>query len=163
MLKKIVDRVRKNHGIEHGTVTILLEEGARPPLGGYSVPGGFFVFGKIPRETLTDAVSRAHSRMIGGDSELAISPYCGTNLATGALIGNLMAKILFKKAPAKTRGALIGLATVVGAFTLGRPIGILLQRKFTVLSEVRDVEVVNISSFSIGSFTFYKVSTRFDD
>ena len=60
-------------------------------------------------------------------------------------------------------GILVGLATVAGAFTLGRPVGLVLQRKFTVLSEVSEVKVANVSGFSIGSFSIYKVTTQFGD
>ena len=85
-----IRRVRQNHGLEHATVTVLLERGVRPPLGGYSTAGGFFIFGRASSETVSDAVYEALARMKEGQKELAVSPYCGTNLATGALLAGLL-------------------------------------------------------------------------
>ena len=78
-------------------MTILLENGVRPPMGGYSVPSGFFIFGRVSRDSLIGAVDQAYRRMSDGEGQLAISPYCGTNLATGAIIGNLAANVMLKR------------------------------------------------------------------
>ena len=41
-----ISAVRKNHGLEHATVSLLLERGTSAPMGGYSVPGGFIIWGE---------------------------------------------------------------------------------------------------------------------
>ena len=69
MLSELLKKVRRNHGLEHATVAILLEKGVRPPMGGYSVPGGFFIFGRIPTELVSEAVTEAFDRMSSGQRD----------------------------------------------------------------------------------------------
>ena len=49
-----IDRIRKNHSLEHATVARLgvLERGTSPPTGGYSLPGGFVIWAKTSERTI---------------------------------------------------------------------------------------------------------------
>ena len=85
-LLRPLDRVRRNHALEHATIAVLIENGVRPPLAGYSVPGGFLVYGRVSTEMLSAASSQALDRLQSGERELAISPYCGSNLVVGAVL-----------------------------------------------------------------------------
>ena len=87
LASRLLNNVRRNHALEHGTVTMLLEAGARTPLGGYSTSGGFFIFGRASLEEVRTAAQEALASLQSGREELAISPHCGTNLATAALLG----------------------------------------------------------------------------
>ena len=62
MLRDVISRVRRNHALEHGTISLLLQRGMKPPLGGYSTPGGFFVFGGTTSTDVSDAAVEALSR-----------------------------------------------------------------------------------------------------
>ena len=39
----VIDRTKQNHAIEHATIAMLLEMGARSPLAGNAIPGRFLV------------------------------------------------------------------------------------------------------------------------
>lgn len=146
MLTEIIRRVRRNHALEHATVTLMLEEGVRGPLGGYSTPYGFFIIGRISTEQLTRIVEEALARLSGGQREMAISPHCGTNLAVGAIISGLLTRMVMgrRKTNRRKRVPLVLGAVVVGAL-LSRPVGNAIQRRYTTLSEMGGLQVVSIS------------------
>ena len=160
MIGDRVRRVRQNHGIEHATVAILLERGVRPPLGGYSTPGGFFIFSRASTEELADVAGQALHRLQAGTRELAVSPYCGTNLAVGALLAGMVSAVImgrgekrFQRIPAAALGIIV--ATLVS-----RPLGNALQRRYTTLAEVEDVEITGIRRLWGGAYTLHRISTR---
>ena len=97
MASSILDSVRRNHALEHATVTMLLEARSPTPLGGYSTPGGFFIFGRASLEEVHAAAQKALASLQAGRAELAISPHCGTNIATAALLGGLLARAILAR------------------------------------------------------------------
>ena len=143
MAATLLNSVRRNHALEHGTVTMLLEAGARTPLGGYSTSGGFFIFGRASLEEVRAAAQEALASLQSGREELAISPHCGTNLATAALLGGLLAKAILARGRWIFRLPM-AMAAVVGAGLLSRPIGNWLQRRFTTLAELDGVEITRV-------------------
>ncbi|MDA0770340.1 MAG: DUF6391 domain-containing protein [Chloroflexi bacterium] len=147
MIENLIRRVRRNHALEHATVTLLLERGMTPPLGGYSTPGGFFIFGRVPTDLLQEVVTKALAELNGGNKELAISPHCGTNLAAGTLIGVLLANaILGKRREGRLRRIPLAVTGLVLGVALGRPVGNVLQRRYTTLAQMDGLEVGGITS-----------------
>ena len=53
----IFSRIRRNHGLEHATLTTLAGRFPRRPLAGYSDPGGFWIVGNVETEALADAAT----------------------------------------------------------------------------------------------------------
>ena len=157
MKLEIVRRTRKNHALEHATIAVLMERGARPPLAGYSTPGGFFVYGSVSREEVTSAASEALGRLRAGHRELAISPYCGTNLVAGALLAGLLTGIAVRSSRSKLRRVPVVAAALVGSTFLGRPLGTLVQRHYTTLPDLRGAEITGVGSFRLGGHTFHRV------
>jgi len=151
MFKDVIRRVRRNHALEHATVTLLLKRGIVPPLGGYSTPGGFIIVGRVPTDLLQEVVAEALEGLTAGDEELAISPHCGTNLATGVLVGVFLANtILGKRRKGRMKRlpfAVLGLAVGVA---LGRPIGTVIQRKYTTLAQMDGLKVERVFSLWSG-------------
>lgn len=145
MIQHILRRVRRNHALEHATVTLMLEEGVSGPLGGYSTPWGFFIVGSLSSEQLTRIVGQALENLSAGHSEMAISPHCGTNMAIAALIsGALTRVVLGKKRQGRwKRLPLVLVAVVVGA-VLSRPLGAVIQRRFTTLADMEGLEVIAV-------------------
>ncbi|MSQ10931.1 MAG: hypothetical protein EXR52_08025, partial [Dehalococcoidia bacterium] len=87
-LQKIA-ATRRNHAVEHGTVTVLLERhGFKRSLAGRSNSRGFYIFGQVEPDDLRSAADEALHRMQQGEGTLAVSPFCGTTIAvTGILAG----------------------------------------------------------------------------
>ena len=78
---------RRNHALEHATLHVLAQEYPNRMLGGHSNPTGFFILGDVPMEAVADAATEALRRLRLGESQLAIHPGCGTNMATSILLG----------------------------------------------------------------------------
>ena len=145
MIQDTLGLVRRNHALEHATVTLMLEEGVRGPLGGYSTPWGFFIIGKLSTEQLTRIVNEALERLDAGYSEMAISPHCGTNMAVAALFSGALTRLaLGKRRRGRWKRLPLALGAVVVGALLSRPVGNALQRRFTTLSDMNGLEVVSI-------------------
>ena len=158
---QLVKRTRRNHALEHATVELLLEDGLRPPVGGYSFPSGFFIFGRVGTEQLSARAIEAQSLLDEGQARLAISPYCGTNLAASVLLaGVLINAILGPKRRRSYRRLPLAIVAGIGAAIVGRPIGMALQ-KYTTLAALDALEITGVHRLgSIGGFSIHKVSTH---
>ena len=64
MIQETLRRVRRNHALEHATVTLMLEEGVGGPLGGYSTPWGLLHSGQS-----IDRAAASHRRRGAGQPE----------------------------------------------------------------------------------------------
>ena len=74
MIYKFLNAIRKNHAMEHATISLLLEEGkVKPPIAGYATPFGFFVLGKVDSNALDEAVNSAIIRLKDGEADLAVA------------------------------------------------------------------------------------------
>ncbi len=145
MIQETLRRVRRNHALEHATVTLMLEEGVGGPLGGYSTPWGFFIVGNLSTEQLRRIVGEALGSLRAGQSEMAISPHCGTNMAVAAIISGALTRLVLgrRKSGRWKRLPLVMGAVVVGA-ALSRPVGNAIQRRYTTLPEMDGLEVVDV-------------------
>ena len=163
MLRDVISRIRRNHAIEHATVSLLMARGIKPPLGGYSTAGGFLIIGGVTLEEVSEAARAALGRLKGGESGLAVSPFCGTNLVTGALLAGAAAALVMGNSKGKRLQRLpsVGMAAVI-ATMLARPIGNALQRRYTTLSDARGVEIDGVRQVCAGPLRVHRVSTRME-
>ena len=81
----LVGAIRRNHALEHATMQVLAEKYKGVPMAGLSNSQGFLLIADLPTEIVTDAALEAERRLKAGESQLAIHPHCGTNLAAPAL------------------------------------------------------------------------------
>ena len=153
----LIDRVRRNHAIEHATIAILAARGHRPPMGGYSTPGGFWVYGSIPSDDVAGAATEAVARLRAGEDRLAVSPYCGTNLAVGIAGAVLLAGLVRKRVSSRSARVPLVAAAVLGAVLLRRPLGMAAQRELTTLAEVGEAEVTGVRRMSLGRHVLHRV------
>ncbi len=138
-----LDKTRRNHGLEHATVALLLERGVSPPMGGYSLASGFVIWSTASPEIVADTARQALRLMKSGHAHLAVSPFCGTNLVVGALIGGLAALIASGGKRGFWAGVRGAIAAAVASSLLSRPVGRFVQRRFTTLPDVRRVRIVS--------------------
>jgi len=138
-----VDRVRRNHALEHAAITIITERHPDVLLRGRSNSKGFFIFGTVETAELRSAVEEALARMRGGEVELAIHPRCGTNLAVAGILSGLSAAAASNLRPRQNRWGYAILAAI-GALMLAPRVGFEMQRHITTLADLGDLRVTRV-------------------
>jgi hypothetical protein len=155
----MINRTRQNHALEHGTISVLLERSARTPLGGNAAPGGFFVYGQVATDDLASAAEEALRRLQAGQRELAVSPFCGTNLVVGALLAGVLSGIIMGRSKGRVGRVPLLATAILGSMLVGRPLGGAVQRRYTTEANVGDVSIAGIRCFRPGRYTVHYVRT----
>jgi hypothetical protein len=162
MLSQSLNRIRRNHGLEHATIHVLSETHRQFSAQGNSTLRGFHlnVYGDISEADVAAAVDEALHRLQQGQSHLAVHPNCGTVLVTTAVMSTLAAmaplaleqrrdpdgKHVWNALP----GAMIG---VVAALLVSRPVGMRLQERYTVDGRPGDLRVDSVRRVAPGLVT----------
>ena len=125
-----ISRIRRNHGLEHATLTILSRMRPSISLAGYSYPGGFLIVGDVETADLQAAVQDALNRLNKGEHHLAVHPNCGTNFITSGLLAGIMAWLGMaggkdKKERRSRLPLVISLVTI--SLIYSRPLGPIIQ------------------------------------
>ena len=144
--------IRRNHAVEHGTVEVLLGRRSPTPLGGLATPWGFFVVGPVAADMVEDAASEALERLRDGEADLAVSPYCGTNLVVGAVIAGAVAALLTRRSTGRLRHVRAAAAGMLVAALLRGPVGKEVQRRLTTLAYVGSLGIRSVRSVRLGGY-----------
>lgn len=140
----LVLRLRRNHGLEHGTIHMLNRQ--RFVLSGVSTLSGFVLVGDVPTDKVSKAAEEALRRFGRGEAGLAVHPNCGTNLVvTAALMASIGAAGFVGTSPRQAweRFSLVLLAMLFAAmFSL--PMGLAVQRHFTTTGDMGDLELLGV-------------------
>ncbi len=138
---------RRNHAVEHATLKILARKYEDKNLAGHSNPTGFFLFGDMTTPDIRNAIDEAMKRLRAGESDLAIHPGCGTNLATSMLLPATFAWVPFQGTRSlRWRLLLIPVALTFALFgyLLSKPLGPWLQRNVTTEADLGNLQLVEI-------------------
>lgn len=143
---------RRNHALEHAAVAVLLERSGFPrSLAGRSNSRGFHIFGDVSTEELRSAVDEALHRMKQGEAHLAVSPFCGTNIAVTGTLAALATMLVLggrsrvSRLPSAITGGML-------AMLVGQPLGRLTQKYFTTSPDVARLQVRSITHGGWGPF-----------
>lgn len=144
-----LDRIRRNHGLEHATLHVLSERFPRQPFAGHSNLNGFWIVGDLSTEDLRAAVLEALQRLQRGEAHWAVHPNCGTNYVTsGVLAGGAAAlAMLGGKQRLQDRLERIPLAMLLAtlALIIAQPLGLLLQAQVTTSGRADHMQVLEIT------------------
>ena len=157
MLSRFVADVRRNHALEHATVSILLGRvGPDLRVAGRASRDGFFLYADAPQALLAECVNEALTRLQRGEAFWAVTPHCGTNIATAGILAGLGSAIALGNGKRSDRlgGAMVA---SMAAIIISQPIGRLIQKHITTSPDLEGVEVVSIET---KNQKFYKVRTR---
>jgi hypothetical protein len=159
----VIDRTRRNHGLEHATITLLSQKQRGLSLAGRSTPRGFYLYGEVSTDSVHEAVHDALRRMKNGERHLAVHPNCGTNFVVAGLAAALAAFLGFVgardwKARAERLPLVASLATL--ALIFAQPVGLTLQRDVTTSGDMREMEVVSITRWMMGLVPVHFVTTH---
>lgn len=170
MLKNIIQRTRRNHGLEHASIHMLSEKHKGFGVQGNSTHNGFYlnIYGDVPAEDIATAVHEALHRMKNGQEELALHPNCGTVLLTTATMATLTGQLVFsleqkrqRRHQLDTMGFLNVLPTavlgVVFALIASRPLGMYFQ-SYTTTGKMADLKIIDIKPINPSPIThFFRV------
>jgi len=161
MLGKIVGTVRRNHALEHATIAVLLQRiGHDVRMVGRATNDGYYLYADVPTDLLESATNEALQRMKSGEGHLAVSPFCGTNLAVaGALAGVASIVTMGQGGRRSEKVPNVILASML-AVLAAQPLGRIVQRYLTTSPDLADTEIVGIKAGGRGGAKFHKVLTR---
>jgi len=159
----MLSRIRRNHGLEHATLTILSQYFPHHHLAGYSFPGGFFLLGDIPTEQVRQAVVQALVRMNNGERSLAVHPNCGTNYVVAGFVAGTLAWLGLAGAKDKRerieRLPLVLTLAILG-LVISQPLGPKIQERITTSGDPQGLSVVDIFPLRFGRFSLHRVTTQ---
>ena len=143
----LILETRRNHALEHATIHLLSRKHPVKRMAGHSNPTGFFLLGDLTTQQVWECATEAHARLNAGESELAIHPGCGTNMATTALLSATFAWVPLRGARSNLwRILLIPLALTLAlvGYSLSRPLGPWLQEHVTTEADLGSMQIVDI-------------------
>jgi hypothetical protein len=155
---RMINRTRRNHGLEHATVTVLTNRHPGLQLAGRSTPSGFYIYGDLESEELRSGVEEALRRLKAGELDLAVHPNCGTNLIAKGLAAGLTSYFSFLGANTfRSRMLRLPRVAVLSgiALMLAQPAGLALQKHLTTSAEVRDMRIVSLKRSDQGTVTHF--------
>jgi hypothetical protein len=158
----LLSSVRRNHALEHATIAVLLGKvGPNTRLIGRASTDGFFIYGNVPTEKIQESANEALVRLKDGESQLAVSPLCGTNLAVAGILAGLASLVALGGGRSRLERLPNVLMAAVVAVVGAQPLGRLVQRYVTTSSDVEGLEIVAVTTAGRGLASLHKVKTVF--
>jgi hypothetical protein len=147
--------------LEHATINVLSQRHKGFSAQGNSTPWGFHlnIYGPIDEEKVAAAVEEAFTRLHAGEENLALHPTCGTVLLTTATLAAVAAQATFSLERRRQDRPNFNLAVFLGALPMAilavtvaliasKPLGMTLQRRYTVDPKLGDLRVTSIQPVS---------------
>jgi hypothetical protein len=157
----ILTSVRRNHALEHATIAILLGRvGPNTRLVGRASGDGFYIYGRVPTDKIRESATEALARLKQGESQLAVSPLCGTNLAVAGVLAGLASLVALGNRSRWERLPNVLMAAVV-AVVGAQPLGRVVQRYVTTSADVQGLEIVDVTTAARGLAPLHKVRTAY--
>jgi hypothetical protein len=160
MLGRIIVAVRRNHALEHATISILMGRlGPDTRLIGRATPTGFYVYGDLPTDKLEESAKEGLARLQRGEERLAVSPLCGTNLAVAGIMAGLASLLSAGGNRSRWEKMPMALLASMLAVIAAQPMGRWLQKRLTTDADLRDIEIVGVRRADGGLSRYHKVET----
>lgn len=159
MKEDLITALRQNHALEHATISLLTRKlDSKVRIIGKSTFDGFYVYGNIPSKAIREAATEGLARLQSGERELAVSPFCGTNIAVAGMIAGVACVLALG---GKNRGRRLPLAILAATWAIvaAQPIGRAAQKYLTTSSSLSDVTIKRITRRGAGTRILHKVET----
>jgi hypothetical protein len=160
MLAELLGSVRRNHALEHATISVLLRRiGHDIRVVGRATRDGYYLYADVPKEMVEDCTREALHRLKHGEGYLAVSSLCGTNIAVaGAMAG--AASLLTMGSGRRTEKFPSVVFASMLAVLAAQPLGRMVQRYLTTSPDLSDTELVGVKAGGRNGARFYKVETQ---
>jgi hypothetical protein len=161
MVRSLFGTVRRNHALEHATITVLLRKlGRDVRMVGRATGDGYFLYADLPTPLVEESTREALARLKNGEGHLAVTPLCGTNIAVAGAMTALAATLALGSGPNRTQRLPNAIVASMFAVVAAQPVGRLVQRFLTTSPDLDDTEIVDIRAGGRGAAKFHKVLTR---
>ena len=139
------EAVKRNHAVEHATVSMLLGQlQKKTRIVGRASRDGFYIYGDLTSEQIEQSAREGLARMKHGESHLAVSPLCGTNIVVTAILTGLASALAIGGSGNRFVRLPNVMAMALLAVVAARPVGALVQRYLTTSPEVDDLEIAAV-------------------
>jgi hypothetical protein len=160
-----INRIRRNHALEHATLQILARSNPFARMAGYSDMNGFWLVGDVSTDGLAASVEEALARLRAGEIGLAIHPNCGTNFVATGFLAGIAAWLSMLGAGSSVRRKLDRLPMVMTVVTLvvmfSAPLGPYLQANVTTDPQIGNMQVIRIErSLRQNKMPVHRIITR---
>ena len=162
MSGNLITTLRQNHALEHATMSILIRKvGLNVRVVGSATIDGFYVYGDIPTEAIRGAATEGLARLQRGEQQLAVSPFCGTNITVAGIMAGIACLLVLG---GKDRRQLLPRAILVATWAIiaAQPIGRIVQKYLTTSPILSDVTIKRITRRGIGTRILHKIETARD-
>lgn len=163
MFASWLNRIRRNHALEHATINLVTQHYPLAQVVGFSGPGGFTLYTSLTAEEIIPAVRQALTKLKTGEQELRVHPNCGTNLVvtaaltTLATLGGIGTNTSWRKRLERLPQAIL---LNVFALMVARPVGEWVQTNITTDPNLINTEIASIFTDYQGSLRRIRVHTR---
>jgi hypothetical protein len=162
-IPSLVWRVRRNHGLEHATINVLIQRNPNFSLVGRSDWRGFLIMGEVETKEVDSAAREALARLQAGESDLAIHPRCGTMLATTGVLSGMAAFFALGVGRSRSRFRWTYLPEALMAATvaalIAQPLGFLLQQYVTTSGDADHLRIARVYKKRGGLIPVHRVET----
>ncbi len=162
----MIDRIRKNHALEHATLHLVARSYPQAWAAGFSYGSGFTLATDLAPEAVYPLVEEALERLKAGESALRIHPNCGTNLAVTATFVTAVALAALRgwdrQRSTQQRIDLIARAILAEmvALIIAAPLALFIQAKVTTDADLDNLAVREMVSGSYGKLNLIHVRTE---
>ena len=156
--------IRRNHALEHATIHLLGQRYPNRTFVGRSDARGFYIYGQVQTEALTELIEQGLARLRRGERSLAIHPNCGTNLVTSSLLAGSAAYLSLSGSEREgwrkrfERFPLVILSTII-ALIIAQPLGRSAQEHLTTEGDPGTLRVVRVEKFDNSGMIVHRVLT----
>ena len=125
---------------------------------GRAAPDGFYIYGDIPTERLKEFAHEGLARLQRGESHLAVSPLCGTNLAVAGVLAGL-ASLFAMGSRNRLQGIPGAIMAAMLAVIAAQPLGRLVQKHVTTSPELDGIRIISVEPMGRRFPRLHKVRT----
>lgn len=154
-----VTALRQNHALEHATISLLIRKlGLNVRLIGRATPTGFYIYGDAPTEAVQEAAQEGLARLQRGESQLALSPLCGTNISVAGIMAGTACFLALR---GKKQGWRLPLAILAATWAIiaAQPIGRIAQKYLTTSADLYGVSIKRITRRGTGTRILHRIET----
>ena len=144
MVKRVIDTIRRNHALEHATITLMLARQGPMRVIGRAGTDGFYVFANVETDKLRAYADEALARLQRGEANLAITPLCGTNIAVAGVMAGVGAFAAANSRKGEAAGLFRAITAGILAVLAAQPVGRLVQKHYTTLADLDGVRIVSV-------------------